>query len=109
MWIIPRHRCKKTMHLNANNSIYTCGILGTVSHIFIIYEVQGRGSLHAHIMLWIQPNDVDDVCMKITTSKQGNTLQNGLNDAPTPGHVFSRRLHDQVIQKQLHKRNHAKC
>ena len=59
MWIIPRHRCKKTKQGNADIGIYTRGILGTVSHIFIRYEVQGRGCLHAHIMLWIQPGDVD--------------------------------------------------
>ena len=73
MWIIPRHRGKKTKQANADNGMYTRGILGTFSHIFIRYEVQGRGSLHAHIMLWIQPSDVDNVCMEITSSKPENT------------------------------------
>ena len=99
MWIIPRHRCKKTRQANADNGIYTRGILGTDSRIFIRYEVQGRGSLHAHIMLWIHPSDVDNVCMEITSSKPENTLESSLNDAHSPDNVFSRRLHDQAIQK----------
>ena len=37
------------------------GICGRVQHYVVRYECQGRGSLHAHIMLWIHPADVDDI------------------------------------------------
>jgi hypothetical protein len=35
------------------------GILGRVQHHVVRLECQGRGSLHAHIMLWVHPDDVE--------------------------------------------------
>ena len=31
----------------------------------ILLQVQGRGSLHAHIILWLHPEDVDSVASEI--------------------------------------------
>ncbi len=41
-------------------------IVGTVKHHVCQYEVQHRGSLHAHIILWLDPADVD--CVAAETS-----------------------------------------
>ena len=41
------------------------GILGRVQHHVTRLEVQGRGSLHAHIMLWIHPEDLPWVSQEI--------------------------------------------
>lgn len=36
------------------------------SPIVILLQVQGRGSLHAHIILWLHPEDVENVASEIT-------------------------------------------
>lgn len=45
------------------------GILARITHYVLRYEVQGRGSFHAYIMLWIHPEDKDQVCSYITAHK----------------------------------------
>ncbi|DBA94595.1 TPA: hypothetical protein ACH3X1_002177 [Trebouxia sp. C0004] len=42
------------------------GILGRVKNHVIRYEVQDHGSLHAHIILWLEPLHVDRVATEIT-------------------------------------------
>jgi hypothetical protein len=44
------------------------GVLGKVLHYEIMYEEQGRGSLHAHIILWVDPNDVERVTNEISAT-----------------------------------------
>ena len=45
------------------------GLLGKVKHWLIRYEVQGRGSLHAHILLWMESEaEADRVASEITAS-----------------------------------------
>ena len=41
------------------------GLLGRVIHYVIRYEVQARGSIHAHIILWLHPDDVERVSSEI--------------------------------------------
>ena len=99
-WIIPPPERKKGQK---NATKYSPGILGLVEHYVIRYEVQGRGSLHAHIMLWIHEDDiVDRVCNEITAHKPGTTRADGLNEAPPISDTYARKIHDQVIQKQVH-------
>jgi hypothetical protein len=43
-------------------------ILGKVKHYLIRYESQHRGSLHAHILLWLDEDDVARVEQEITAS-----------------------------------------
>lgn len=79
------------------------GILGWVKHRIIRYEVQGRGSLHEHICVWLHEDDVEEVCSHITAHKPGMTNPDGGNRAPPSEHMHAaQRLHDLVIQKQLH-------
>ncbi|MCO5551949.1 hypothetical protein L7F22_005456 [Adiantum nelumboides] len=40
-------------------------ILGHVLHYLIRYEIQNRGSLHAHIILWISKDDIENVANEI--------------------------------------------
>jgi hypothetical protein len=42
------------------------GALGRVKDYLIRYELQHCGSLHAHIILWIEDNDVERVTNEIT-------------------------------------------
>ena len=41
------------------------GLLGRVEHHIIRYKIQNRGSLHAHIMLWLHVDNVDNVVGEI--------------------------------------------
>lgn len=44
------------------------GILRKVLHHVIRYEEQGQGSLHAHIILWVDPKDVDRITNEISAT-----------------------------------------
>lgn len=44
------------------------GLLGKVLHYVIRYEEQNRGSLHAHIILWVEPSHADRVANKISAA-----------------------------------------
>jgi hypothetical protein len=72
-------------------------------------QLQGRGSLHAHILLWLDPNDVDEVCKEICCVVPGK--YRGANTAlcPATADMFEepqcealQYLQAQVLQKQQH-------
>ncbi|WIA28669.1 hypothetical protein OEZ86_011205 [Tetradesmus obliquus] len=44
-------------------------ILGRVNHYVTRFEAQHRGSLHAHILLWVDPADLPRVSQEITATK----------------------------------------
>ncbi|GAX77275.1 hypothetical protein CEUSTIGMA_g4721.t1 [Chlamydomonas eustigma] len=41
------------------------GVLGRVKDYLIRYEVQDRGSVHAHVIFWLHDDDVEAACSKI--------------------------------------------
>jgi hypothetical protein len=55
------------------------GLLGRVLHWVVRYEVQARGSLHVHVLLWLHADDVDRVtneicaCIPGTVDEASNT------------------------------------
>lgn len=51
--------------LPQHNGEAQAGLLGRVQHYLVRYEVQARGSLHAHIILWLHPDDVAAVSREI--------------------------------------------
>lgn len=69
-------------------------ILGHVQHYLVRYEIQNRGSLHAHIILWISNEDVDKTTKEIAAYIP--TV-----DEPTTNH--SNELRSLVITKQIHR------
>lgn len=75
-------------------------ILGRVLHFVTRYEVQSRGSVHAHIVLWINKEDVSRVTNEIVACVPALTNESGEFVRPTePMHA---RLFDIVQRKQLH-------
>jgi hypothetical protein len=40
-------------------------LLGIVKEYVIHYEIQQRGSLHAHIILWVVKNDIENITNEI--------------------------------------------
>jgi hypothetical protein len=57
-------------------------VLGDVKHFLLRYESQHRGSLHAHILLWIDPMQIDAISQEICPSM----LVRWEPDPHTPGH-----------------------
>eukprot|EP00951_Prasinocladus_malaysianus_P020449 scaffold167289_cov21-Prasinocladus_malaysianus.AAC.1 len=79
------------------------GIFGRVKHWIIRFENQGRGSLHAHMPLWIHEEDVEQVWSEITARIPGGTSSNGKCLRPDPDtDLLSAELHDLVKRKQMH-------
>ena len=83
-------------------------LVGRVVHYVIRYEVQDRGSLHAHIILWVQTEDIvrvsDEICGMVPAEfipddpddpKSGGTFQ----DSPDPSKLT---LHKLVLRKNMH-------
>jgi hypothetical protein len=42
-------------------------LLGNINQHVIRYEIQQRGSLHAHIIFWIMENDIEHITNEIIT------------------------------------------
>jgi hypothetical protein len=40
-------------------------LLGTIKEYVIHYEIQQLGSLHAHIILWVVKNDIENITNEI--------------------------------------------
>jgi hypothetical protein len=79
-------------------------LLGRVKHYVIRYEVQSRGSLHAHILLWLDDEDVDRVTNEISAAVPGNYDHQASQFTPPPAQAGPEEapLYNYVIGKQLH-------
>ena len=85
------------------------GLLGRVTHYVIRYEVQQRGSLHAHIILWLHPEDVSRVSAEIVANVPAEfvpldpTDQRSTGEFRTPTCPEQAQLSEIVQRKQLHR------
>jgi hypothetical protein len=77
------------------------GLLGTVQHHVIRYEEQGRGSLHAHIILWVLASDVDRVSIEITAAIPADYSETMQEFVP-PSDPISKTLLELVVNKMQH-------
>ncbi len=92
------------------------GVLGRVMHHVTRYEVQGQQSLHAHILLWVHPDDVDRVSSEIVAcapakyvGRAGATNEHDPNCPtgrecwePPAGDPHALALFEHVMTKQCH-------
>lgn len=87
------------------------GLLGRVLHYTLRLEVQGRGSVHAHIILWLEKADVDRICNQICACvpavwKPENPLADEADNGPGewvyPEDPRLLRLVNTVLRKQVH-------
>jgi len=78
------------------------GILGRVTHYVIRYEVQHRGSLHAHIILWVETDDIDKVAAEITAMIPADFDNDSMSftDPTCPQQTTLKNL---VLRKQIHQ------
>ena len=59
--------------LNFNKYYPTCGILGEVKAYYGIIETQGRGSLHLHLLLWLNTKFSFEEYTQLLYSRTFNT------------------------------------
>ena len=85
-------------------------ILGHVKKYVVCYEIQFRGSLHAHIMLWIEHADLERVANKITASIPAvfdSTSDNFIEPTNTKT-VMRKQLHT-CTSRCHHRKSHGIC
>jgi hypothetical protein len=91
-------------------------ILGHVKEYVIRYEIQLHGSLHAHIMLWIEHTDLERVANEITACVP-TVFDSTSNNFIEPTDTEQTTLFKTVMRKQLHtcisrchhKKMHGTC
>jgi hypothetical protein len=76
-------------------------LLGRVQHHLVKYELQGRHSLHAHIVLWVHPDDIDEIADEIMAYSPGPLGSDGQPDLSGCDDETC-RLADLVNRKQMH-------
>ncbi len=64
--------CAKLFHFHVNMFMHQHilkdnDILGKIKEYVIRYELQHHGSIHAHIILWVNENDLQRIKNEITT------------------------------------------
>lgn len=84
------------------------GIFGRVTNYLIRYEVQGRHSLHAHILLWVHTDDRTQVAAEITAAVPAEQCPTGLGYVQ-PTDTLQRQLQDIVLRKQVHRCSTSTC
>jgi hypothetical protein len=86
-------------------------VIGRITNQLVRYEVQGRGSLHAHIMLWIHADDIPALDSMISGAVPGE-LRDGLAAAADLYDTSSWKTHcdhqaqtllQMVLRKQIHR------
>jgi hypothetical protein len=60
------------------------GLLGKVKHYLRRYEVQGRGSLHAHILLWLESKEEAEMVGQEITASMPCTYTQDVTDPDNP-------------------------
>ena len=68
------------------------GLLGRIQHHVIRYEIQNRGSLHAHVILWIHHDDRQQIANEIAAYVPRDKALDPRNT----------KLRELVFRKQLH-------
>lgn len=77
------------------------GVLGKVKHYVIRLEVQHRGSLHAHIILWCDHSTVDATSAEISASVPAAWVE-ASHQFMEPSDPLLSRLFHLVMEKQRH-------
>ena len=85
------------------HDILLCGpkILGTIDQYVIRYKLQSRGSVHAHIILWMNQNDIERVTNEITAATP-TIFDTTTGEFLEPIDSHQNKLFKIVMRKQLH-------
>ena len=77
-------------------------IFGKVTNHVIRFEFQNRGSVHAHCLIWIHPDDQQSAANSIVANIPGNWNPNTEQYDP-PDCDTDKVFYEQVMQKQQHR------
>ena len=77
------------------------GILGCVGHYVIRYAVQDCGSLHAHIVIWLEPSNVNNVASEISACIPA-AFDEATQEFTPPTNPEQLALFQLVSRKQIH-------
>ena len=88
------------------HDILLCGpkILGTIDQYVIQYELQSRGSVHAHIILWMNQVDIERVTNEIIATTPA-TFDTTIGEFLEPADSHQNNLFKIVMREQLHMCN----
>ena len=95
------HFLKRIQDFLREHILHDSGILGKCEHYVIRYEVQHRGSLHAHIVIWIGPVDVPRVASEISACVPA-VFDEASQDFIVPTDPQRLALFNLVTKKQMH-------
>ena len=82
-------------------------ILGTIDQYVIRYELQSRGSVHAHIILWMNFVDVEQITNELTALVP-TIFDTTIREFLEPIDSHQNKLFKIVMEKQLHTCN-SRC
>ena len=82
-------------------------VLDTIDQYVIRYELQSRGSVHAHIILWMKQVDVERITNEITVAVLA-TFDTTIGEFLEPIDSHQNKLFKIVMRKQLHTCN-SRC
>jgi hypothetical protein len=93
------------------NNWVTCKrhpILGRILHWFVRYETQSRDAVHAHILLWVHPEDAARVKNEVTAAVPAH-FDDEAKQWVMPADPLLCRLANQVIRKNMHTCSAETC
>ena len=85
------------------------GVLGKVNEYVNRYELQGRGSLHSHIVLWSDPENADRVASEICAYIPAEFDSNAGKFVQDHNNPMADLLYKYVTTKQLHYCREGGC
>lgn len=79
--------------------------MGRVTQSVTRWEVQGRGSLHTHVLLWIHPDDVERIADLLSAAMPADwdPEKGEKGDWVEPEDEHERRLFHMIKEKMQHK------
>ena len=90
-------------HVQGDKGLFS--LFGKVDHYVMRFEVQGRGSLHAHILLWIDPVDQDRVKNEISAfvPAEWDAATDSFIEPDASKEPERHALYKMVMRKQMHR------
>ena len=95
------HFLKRIQDFLREHILHENGILGNCKHYVIRYEVQHRGSLHAHIVIWIEAVDVPQAASEISACIPA-VFDEASQEFIAPSDPQRLALFNLVTKKQMH-------
>ena len=91
---VPKSKPKGVSMSSATMLIFkNDGLCGQIKQHVFRYEIENRGSMHVHVIFWVEKDDVEQVANKISAHIPRED----------PSNIETNRLRELVVSKQIHK------